>query len=103
MGWEYQDLTNNSINRLFFAIFWANYHSVKTWSLLIGLCIAVSLPGQQDLRFQHFNINDGLPQNSVTCINTDRFGFLWIGTFDGLCRYDGYEFKTYRSEPGNPP
>ena len=75
---------------------------MKTWSILIGLCIAVSLPGQQDLRFQHFNINNGLPQNSVTCINNDRFGFLWIGTFDGLCRYDGYEFKTYRSEPGNP-
>ncbi|MFO7669260.1 MAG: two-component regulator propeller domain-containing protein [Bacteroidales bacterium] len=75
---------------------------MKTGSLLIGLSIAVSLHGQQDLRFQHFNINDGLPQNSVTCINNDRFGFLWIGTFDGLCRYDGYEFKTYRSEPGNP-
>lgn len=62
----------------------------------------MSLSGQQDLRFQHFDINNGLPQNSVTCLNNDGFGFLWIGTFDGLCRYDGYEFKTYRSEPGNP-
>lgn len=62
----------------------------------------MSLSGQQDLRFQHFDINNGLPQNSVTCLNNDEFGFLWIGTFDGLCRYDGYEFKTYRSEPGNP-
>ena len=74
---------------------------MKNWSILIGLCFALSLPGQQDLRFQHFNINHGLPQNSVTCLNNDGFGFLWIGTFDGLCRYDGYEFKTYRSEPGN--
>lgn len=75
---------------------------MKTWSILIGLCFFLSLSGQQDLRFQHFNINNGLPQNSVTCLNNDGFGFLWIGTFDGLCRYDGYEFKTYRSEPGNP-
>ena len=75
---------------------------MKTWTVLIALCIAFSLQGQQELRFQHFNINHGLPQNSVTCINNDGFGFLWIGTFDGLCRYDGYEFKTYRSEAGNP-
>lgn len=75
---------------------------MKTCFVLIGLCLTLSLPGQQDLRFQHFNINHGLSQNSVTCINNDVFGFLWIGTFDGLCRYDGYEFKTYRSEPGNP-
>ena len=63
--------------------------------------MTVSLFGQQELRFQHFNINHGLPQNSVTCINSDDFGFLWIGTFDGLCRYDGYEFKIYRTVPGN--
>lgn len=70
--------------------------------LLIFICcisITAGLLGQQEIMFRQYNINDGLPQNSVTCMNNDAYGFLWIGTFDGLCRYDGYEFKTYHSDP----
>jgi two-component system, sensor histidine kinase ChiS len=32
----------------------------------------------------------------------DRRGFLWFGTYDGLNRYDGYQFKIYRHNPANP-
>jgi ligand-binding sensor domain-containing protein len=31
----------------------------------------------------------------------DTFGFLWIGTWDGLCRWDGFEFKRYFSDPND--
>jgi ligand-binding sensor domain-containing protein/serine phosphatase RsbU (regulator of sigma subunit) len=45
-------------------------------------------------------IADGLSNNSVTAIYQDNYGFLWIGTEDGLNRYDGYQFITYRHNPG---
>ncbi|MDQ7063251.1 MAG: two-component regulator propeller domain-containing protein [candidate division KSB1 bacterium] len=50
---------------------------------------------------RHFSINDGLSQNNVTAILQDHSGFLWIGTLDGLNRYDGYAFLTFRHLPGD--
>jgi ligand-binding sensor domain-containing protein/serine phosphatase RsbU (regulator of sigma subunit) len=47
----------------------------------------------------NFTIREGLSNNSVTVIFQDSFGFLWIGTEDGLNRYDGYKFKTFRHDP----
>ncbi len=46
---------------------------------------------------QKFNISDGLAHNGVTSMYEDSRGFLWFGTYDGICRYDGYEFKTYKN------
>ena len=54
------------------------------------------------LRFGQISIEQGLSQSSVQVIFQDSRGFLWFGTQDGLNRYDGYEFKTYKSEPSNP-
>lgn len=42
-----------------------------------------------------YTTKDGLPNNSILSLHQDNKGFLWIGTFNGLCRYDGREFKTY--------
>lgn len=44
----------------------------------------------------------GLPNNSVNCIVQDKRGFMWFGTHDGLCVYDGVSFTVYRHEPDNP-
>ncbi len=54
------------------------------------------------VRFSTFNVEDGLSQSTVRAITQDKQGFLWIGTEDGLNRYDGYTFKTYRPEPNDP-
>ncbi len=51
------------------------------------------------LRFDHINIEQGLSQSSVRVILQDRLGFLWFGTEDGLNRYDGYTFKSYKPDP----
>ncbi len=47
--------------------------------------------------FTRLGIEQGLSLGSVNCLLQDRYGFLWIGTQDGLNRYDGYSFKMYRS------
>lgn len=59
---------------------------------LTGATRAVS---QQKL-FRHFSVADGLPNYSAISIIQDHTGFMWIGTTDGLCRYDGLRFKVYR-------
>src|SRR5512138_913143 len=54
------------------------------------------------LRFDHLGIEQGLSQSSVNVIFQDSRGFLWFGTQDGLNRYDGYSFKTYKPDPDVP-
>lgn len=49
-------------------------------------------------RFQHLTIDDGLPQNMVDDILQDSHGFLWFGTWNGLCRYDGYTFEVFDTQ-----
>ncbi|GAB3926223.1 hybrid sensor histidine kinase/response regulator transcription factor [Larkinella terrae] len=44
---------------------------------------------------------NGLPHNSVTGVEQDKTGFLWISTADGLARYDGRTFKVFRHRPGD--
>jgi len=46
-----------------------------------------------------FNADNGLPQSFVNTLIQDSLGFLWIGTQDGLCRYDGYDFIVFNSNP----
>src|SRR4030095_11952984 len=63
-----------------------------------------SLPEVCDcvLRFDHLNIEQGMSQSSVHVIFQDSRGFLWLGTQDGLNRYDGYTFKVYKPDPDVP-
>ncbi len=53
--------------------------------------------GQSELRFRNFTINDGLSQSSALCMVQDGVNSLWVGTQDGLNRYDGHAFQTYSS------
>jgi ligand-binding sensor domain-containing protein len=67
----------------------------------ILLLCPLRVPGQNIFRFDHIGSEDGLSQNAGFSILFDSKGFMWIGTFNGLNRYDGYEFKIFRSSPGN--
>ena len=53
------------------------------------------------VQFEHLTIEDGLSQNAGLVIFQDSTGFLWIGTQDGLNRYDGYSFKIFKHDPEN--
>lgn len=44
-----------------------------------------------------FTISEGLAHNGVTCMLEDSKGFLWFGTYDGINKYDGYEFETFKN------
>jgi signal transduction histidine kinase/DNA-binding response OmpR family regulator/ligand-binding sensor domain-containing protein len=62
--------------------------------------LAVQLHAQK-LNFEYLTVKEGLPQNTVRSIVKDKYGFMWFGTWNGLCRYDGYTFKVYRTIPGD--
>lgn len=51
-------------------------------------------------RFEHLDTRHGLSQSQVLSMYCDRSGFLWFGTFNGLNRYDGYQFKIFKAQPG---
>ena len=62
--------------------------------LLIQMCL---LGAKEHYVIQHYSIRDGMSQNTVMAILQDKQGFMWFGTWDGLNRYDGYEFETYKA------
>lgn len=49
----------------------------------------------------HYSSRNGLTQNTVTCMLQDQAGFMWFGTWNGLNRFDGYNFKSYSFCMGN--
>ncbi|CAM2006101.1 hybrid sensor histidine kinase/response regulator [Acanthopleuribacter pedis] len=55
-----------------------------------------------ELKFKTYTNRDGLSQNSVLAITQDTRGFMWFGTRDGLNRFDGYSFKVFYTQTGNP-
>ena len=55
-----------------------------------------SQEANNELKFKHLSFKEGLSQSSVLSIIQDKNGFLWFGTRDGLNKYDGHNFKTYR-------
>lgn len=68
---------------------------MKTSFTLFLLLISISL-FTQSYRFDQLSVEDGLSQNTVNCILKDHRNYLWIGTNDGLNRYNGYEFEQFR-------
>ncbi len=62
---------------------------------------AVFYPGAS-LRFGHLSVEDGLSQNTITALLQDEQGYIWVGTQDGLNRYDGYTFTQFRNFPSDP-
>jgi ligand-binding sensor domain-containing protein len=48
-----------------------------------------------NLLFRYLTLEDGLPNNKVNAVTMDKDGFMWFGTNDGICRYDGLKFKDY--------
>lgn len=56
----------------------------------------------QSFYFRHYQVENGLSNNTVGCSLQDLKGFLWFGTKDGLNRFDGYTFKTFQNDRDDP-
>jgi diguanylate cyclase (GGDEF)-like protein len=56
----------------------------------------------RNIRFRHITPQDGLSQETLYAILQDRDGLMWFATQEGLNRYDGYEFTTFKSDPLDP-
>jgi ligand-binding sensor domain-containing protein/signal transduction histidine kinase len=54
-----------------------------------------------DTVFRQFNADHGLPHGTVTSLVEDHEGFIWVGTQDGLARWDGYRFHVYAANPAD--
>ena len=81
-----------------------NLANIKISFIIIVLqCYAVSVMAQKfpKFTFTHINNYSQIPNQACSYVLKDRQGFLWISTYDGLCRYDGSNFTIYRNEPEN--
>jgi signal transduction histidine kinase/ligand-binding sensor domain-containing protein/DNA-binding response OmpR family regulator len=57
---------------------------------------------QEDFRLTQLSVNQGLSHSDVTAIIQDQTGYLWLGTNNGLNRYDGNKVKVFKSKPNEP-
>lgn len=75
-------------------------------AIIVWLTLVSGLSAQEsELQFDQITTENtikvkGLSQNSVYCLLQDSKGFMWIGTWDGLNKYDGYKFVVYNRESG---
>lgn len=93
----------------------ASFTKCKAWWQVLLLCICLPFSGLGNglsplpsYRFQSITVNDNLSHSDVNCVVQDSLGYIWIGTNNGLNRFDGYGVETFkynledqRSIPGN--
>lgn len=70
-------------------------------ALLLLSVAALGQPMDHSVKFTRIGLHEGLSQSSVFSICQDYLGFMWIGTRDGLNRYDARKFTTYRNTPSD--
>jgi len=73
---------------------------LKTLSLLFIFSICFSYLYSQEVSFKTYSVQDGLVANPVRRIFQDSKGFIWIATWEGLSKYDGYKFTNFTTANG---
>lgn len=71
---------------------------MRIWLVFLFGLVTLFSSSQKDIKFRNYSINDGLSQSSVTTIIQDKLNSLWIGTQDGLNRFDGTNFEVFSSD-----
>ena len=81
------------------------YKKIAFTALFLMLNLAFSLQGNaqklSDFIFEKYTIKNGLSQSATMCIYQDKLGYIWVGTQQGIDRFDGYSFKQYSHDIKN--
>ncbi|MCH5720589.1 ligand-binding sensor domain-containing protein [Niabella hibiscisoli] len=76
--------------------------ALRSFFIIIFLCINIGVFSHrsygQRYYFEHYQVEQGISNNTASCVIQDQKGFIWVGTKDGLNRFDGYTFKVFRHE-----
>ena len=77
---------------------------IKYFFFLFFLFIS-TIPSHGQLRchIEHYGIEDGLPQHTIMSILQDHKGLMWFATWNGICKFDGAKFYSYRIQSGDSP
>ena len=69
---------------------------VLSFSLvLLNASLSTGQIQYNNIRFKQLSIAEGLPHNTINAITQDNHGFIWFGTRNGLCRFDGYNINLF--------
>ncbi|MDW7693619.1 two-component regulator propeller domain-containing protein [Flammeovirgaceae bacterium SG7u.111] len=71
---------------------------------IIGFYLLFAITGRvfsqtEQVKFEHFSIDNGISQSTIRSLMQDKNGFVWVATQDGLNKYDGYQFTNYYFDP----
>lgn len=78
---------------------------MKSGLLLVFLSFFLNTKGayvENNLNFDFYSQEQGLSNNQVHCIFQDKKGWMWFGTTQGVCRFDGYKFTVFKNDPEDP-
>jgi len=85
-----------------FAILYMKIYEMKRHILFIlTLLFFFYAKSQPNCIFTHYSSENGLSQNSIMSMVQDHNGVLWFSTWDGINRFNGYDFKVYKARQGN--
>ncbi len=66
------------------------------YQVIAIIMLLLPLQGKGQTNLHNYDIRNGLPDNSVNCITQDRNGYIWVGTSNGLARFDGLLFTVFK-------
>ena len=78
------------------------YLSIFIWSICCFPFLLCSAQTKPSINFKNLNTEDGLSSNTIESVIQDKNGFIWLGTENGLNRYDAYQFRTYKNLSQEP-
>lgn len=68
----------------------------KNYLLLLLLLFLFQVALSQQIRFDRFDVSNGLSQNNINGLEMDDLGNIWVGTLDGINKYNGYSFEIFK-------